>query len=226
MERSLVPASAPVGDAPVVQLLAYLFEAAAPQRLLEYLPDHGGCGRVDLQRGTLLPPVVHLDSLVAEGSVGGEEEAPRCRFSHPPDDLLRKIFAVELIHALDDSLKQSAGGVVLRLLGDGHHPDTLPPQHRLEGDGVFALSGEAAEFPDENHVEGGLGLATLLDHLPELRSVCDEAALGLVHVLSGDGVAVGPGVVLERSELGGHGQVHVLPVAGYPGVERRRCERL
>ena len=31
-------------------------------------------------------------------------------------------------------------------------------------------------------------------------------------------VAVGPGVVFERPQLGGHGQVHVLPVAGHPGV--------
>ena len=84
------------------------------------------------------------------------------------------------------------------MFSDGHNPDTLAPQHGLESDGVLALSGEAAEFPDENHVEGGFGLATLLDHLPELGSVGDAAALGLVHVLAGDGVAVGLGVVLER----------------------------
>ena len=84
------------------------------------------------------------------------------------------------------------------MLGDGDYPDALAPQHGLEGDGVLPLAGEAGEFPDENHVEGGLRLTALLDHLPELGPVCDAAALGLVYVLAGDGVAVGPGVVLER----------------------------
>ena len=112
------------------------------------------------------------------------------------------------------------------MLGDGDYPDALAPQHGLEGDSVLSLPGEAAEFPDQDDLEGSVGLAALLDHLPELGPVGDAAALGLVHVLAGYGVAVGPGVVLERPELGGHGQVHVLPVAGYPGVERRRRERL
>ena len=35
-------------------------------------------------------------------------------------------------------------------------------------------------------------------------------------------VAVLVGVIPERPELGGHGEVHVLAVAGYPGVEGRR----
>ena len=82
------------------------------------------------------------------------------------------------------------------------------------------------KFPDENDLEGRLRLASLLDHLPELGPVGDAPALGLVHVLAGYGVAVGPGLFLERPELGGHGQVHVLPVAGHPGVEGRRRERL
>ncbi len=84
------------------------------------------------------------------------------------------------------------------MLGDGDHSDALAPQHGLEGDGVLPLAGEAAEFPDQDDLEGSVGLTALLDHLPELGSVCDAAALGLVYVLAGDGVAVGPGVVLER----------------------------
>ena len=60
---------------------------------------------------------------------------------------------------------------------------------------------KAAELPDENHVEGGLRLASLLDHLSELGPVGDAAALGLVHVLAGDGVAVGLGVVFDRPQL-------------------------
>ena len=72
----------------------------------------------------------------------------------------------------------------------------------LEGDGVLPLAREAAEFPYEDHVEGGFGLAALLDHLPELGPVGDAAALGLVHVLAGHGVAVGLGVLLERRVAG------------------------
>ncbi len=112
------------------------------------------------------------------------------------------------------------------MLGDGHYPDALAPEHGLEGDGVLPLAGEATELPNEDFPEGGVGLAALLDHLAELRAVRDAAALGLVHVLAGHGVAVGLGVVPERPQLGGHGQVHVLPVAGYPGVEGRRCQGL
>ena len=77
-------------------------------------------------------------------------------------------------------------------------------------------------FPDEDYLEWSVGLAALVDHLPELGPVGDAAALGFVHVLAGDGAAVGLGVVLERPQLGGHEQVHVLPVTGHPGVEGRR----
>ena len=91
---------------------------------------------------------------------------------------------------------------------------------------MFPFAREATELPDENHLEGGLGLAALLDHLPELWPVRHPAALGFIHVFTSHHVAVGFGVVFERSELGGHGQIYVLPVAGHPGVERRRCKRL
>ena len=105
------------------------------------------------------------------------------------------------------------------MLGDGDHPDALAPEHGLEGDGVLPLAGEPGELPDENFLEGGLGLGGLVDHLAELRPVGDAAALGLVHELAGDDVAVLVGVIPERPQLCGHRQVHVLPVAGDPGVE-------
>ena len=112
------------------------------------------------------------------------------------------------------------------MLRDGHDPDALAPQHGLEGHGVLPLAGESAEFPDQNHLKRRRGLATLVDHLAELGPVGDAAALGLVHVLAGHGVAVALGVVPERPHLGGHGEVHVLAVAGDPGVERRRGQGL
>ena len=84
------------------------------------------------------------------------------------------------------------------MLGDGDDPDALPAQHGLEGHGVLPLAGEARKFPDENHLERSRGLASLVDHVAELGPVGDTAALGLVHVLAGDGVAVVLGVVPER----------------------------
>ena len=81
------------------------------------------------------------------------------------------------------------------MLGDGDDADALAPQHGLEGHGVLPLSGEARELPDQNHLERGGGLAALVDHLAELGPVGDAAALGLVHVLAGHGVAVGLGEV-------------------------------
>ena len=105
------------------------------------------------------------------------------------------------------------------MLGDGDHADALAPEHGLESHGVLPLAGEATELPDQNHLERGRNLAALVDHLAELGPVGDAAALGLVHVLAGYGVAVGLGVVPERPKLGGDGEVHVLAVAGDPGVE-------
>ena len=71
--------------------------------------------------------------------------------------------------------------------------------------------------------QGGGGPAGFVDHLAELRAVGDASALGLVDVLAGDEVAVLVGVVPERTHLCGYGQVHVLSVAGHPGVEGCRC---
>ncbi len=226
VETPLVPALAPVGDAPVVQLLAYLLQAVALKRLLEYLLHYRSRGRVNLQGGALLRPIADLHLPEAEGGLGAQEEAPRSGLPHSPDDLLGKIFAVIFVHALDNPLKQPAGGVVLGLLGDGHHADALAPQLSLERYGVLPLAGESRKLPDKNHVKRSLGLGALLDHLPELGPVGDAAALGFVNVLPCHGVAVGLGVLLESPQLGGHRQVHVLPIAGHPGVERRRSERL
>ena len=74
--------------------------------------------------------------------------------------------------------------------------------------------------------KGGGGLAALVDHVAELGPVGDAAALGLVHVLAGDGVAVVLGKIPQGPKLGGHGQVHVLTVAGDPGVQGRRGKGL
>ena len=117
------------------------------------------------------------------------------------------------------SMSLPVGGVV-GVLGDGDDPDALAPEHGLEGDGVLALAGEPGELPDQNLPKRSVGLGSLVDHLSELGAVGDATALGLVHVLAGDDVAVLLGVVPERPELGGDGEVHVLAVAGDPGIER------
>ena len=153
--------------------------------------------RVKLQLGALLRPVLDVDLPIAVGGVGGDPEAARSGFPHPPRHLLGEILAVELVHAFDDGLKELAGGGVVSLLGDGDDPDAAPPQHGLEGDGVLALSGEAGELPDEDFLERGLRLGGLVQHPLELGPVGDASALGLVHVLAGDQVAVLLGVFSE-----------------------------
>ena len=59
-----------------------------------------------------------------------------------------------------------------------------------------------------------------------LGPVGDSSALGPVHVLGDHGVAVVPSVVEQGLNLGGYGEVRVLAVAGYPGVEGRRGREL
>ena len=112
------------------------------------------------------------------------------------------------------------------MLGDGDYSNALAPEHGLEGHGVLPLAGEAVELPDENHLEGSRGLAALVDHVAELGPVGDPAALGLVHVLAGDDVAVVLRVIPERPKLGGDGEVHVLAVAGDSRVQGRWGEGL
>ena len=138
----------------------------------------------------------------------------------PLDNLLGEIFAVEFVHALDDGLKELAGGGVVGLLGDGDDADSSAPQHGLEGDGVLALAGEAGEFPDENLLEGSLGLGW-----PRSASFWNSGRSAMRPLSASstysraDQVVVLLGVVPERPKLGGDGQVHVLAVAGHSCVE-------
>ena len=149
---------APVGDAPVVQGLAYLHEAVPPKPSSGTTPSPperapGQSPSV----GRSFTPSPDLDADIAEGGLGAEEEAPRSGFPHSPHNVLRKIFAVELVHALDDGFHELASGGVVGVLGDGHYPDALAPEHGLEGYGVFPLPGEAAELPDEDYLKWGVG---------------------------------------------------------------------
>ena len=75
--------------------------------------------------------------------------------------------------------------VLVGVLGDGDDPDTSPPEHGLEGDGVLPLHSQAGALPDQSLLEGGVGAAGLIQHPAELGPVGDAAALGLVHVLAG-----------------------------------------
>ena len=192
------PLSVGSGYALGVEGLGDVEGASALEGHVEDAPDHGVVWRVQLQLGPLLGPVLDVDSFEAIGGVGGHPEASRSGLPHPPDNFLRQIFAVEFVHGLDDGLKEPAGGVVLGLLGDGDDSDSPPPQHGLEGDGVLPFPGEPGEFPDQDFLEGGLGLAGLVQHPLELGPVRYLSALGLVHVLAGDQVAVLLGVVPER----------------------------
>ena len=130
-----------------------------------------------------------------------------------------QVLGVELVDRLDDRLHQLAGRGVVGVLGDRGDADAAPPEHRLEGDGVFALAGEAGELPDQDLLEGRLGFGGFVQHLAELRPVGDAARLGFVDVLASDHVAIAFSVVPERSELGGDGEVDVLAVRRDSGVE-------
>ncbi len=155
--------------------------------------------RFDLQFGALLRPVLYVHLPVAVRGVRSDPEASRSGLAHPPHDLLRQIFTIELVHALDDRLHQLARGGVVGVLGDRNHADTLASQHRFESDSVLSLAREPREFPYEYLLKGSLRLAGLVDHLPELGPVGDAPALRLVHVLAGDDVAVFAGIVPERT---------------------------
>ena len=186
----LVPPLPPVADAPLVQLLADLFQPVTSQRTLEYLLHDRGDRRVDLQGGAFLDSVAHFHPPVPEGSTARQEVASGRCFPHPPDNLLGKILAVELVHRLDDRLHQLAGGGVVRVLGDGDDADALLAQHGFEGHRVLALAREPGELPYEDHVERRLSSAARLNHLPELRPIRDASALCLVHVFADDDEAV------------------------------------
>ncbi len=194
-------------------------DALAPAGHLEDAAHDRVGGRIEVEAGTLLGAVLDVDPAVTVGDVGGDPEATRGRLAHPPDNFLGKILAVELIDALDDRLHELARGGVVGVLGDGDHADAAPAQHRLEGDGVLALAGEAGELPDEDLLEGRALGAGLVQHPSELGPIGDSAALRLVDVLAHDQVAVLLRVVAQRTQLGGDGEVDVLAVAGDAGVE-------
>ncbi|MYD35720.1 MAG: hypothetical protein F4X20_01655 [Dehalococcoidia bacterium] len=65
-----------------------------------------------------------------------------------------EVLRVELIDALDDGLHELAGRSVVGMFRDGDDTDASPTQHRLEGNGVFALPSEPRELPDEDFLEG------------------------------------------------------------------------
>ena len=199
MDAGLAPELPPgAKDALVVEGLGDVHHPVAGLAHVEDALDDAGRVRVGFQGGSLLGSVRHHDPVVAEGGVAGDPEASGCGLPHPPRDLLGQILRVELVHALDDGLHELAGGGVVGVLGDGDDPDALAPEHGLEGDGVLALAGEAGELPDQNLLERSVGLGGCVEHLAELRAVGDAPALGLVHVLADDDVAVLLCMVPER----------------------------
>ena len=108
------------------------------------------------------------------------------------------------------------------MLGDGDDADAAAAQHGLEGDGVFAFAREARELPDQDLLEGSIVGACRIEHLPELGPVSVAPALRLIDVLASDQVVILLGVVAERAELGGDGEVaHHLAMVKQAPCERR-----
>ena len=217
-------ASRRVGNAVVVEGAGDLRDALPGLGKREDALRDGSGVRVGLEPRTLLGAVLDVDLLVAVRRAAGDPEAAGGGFAHAARDLLRKIFGVELVDALDDRLHELAGGGVVGVLRDGDDADAASAQHRLEGDRVLALAGEARELPDEDLLEGGILAARLVEHPAELRPVGDASALRLVDVLADDQVVVLLCVVPQRAKLGGDGEVDILAVARHAGVQggRRR----
>ncbi|MDE2837022.1 MAG: hypothetical protein OXL97_05875 [Chloroflexota bacterium] len=193
------------GDSLAVEGLGDVEDARAAEGHGEDAPDDGVERRVEFEDGPFLGAVLDVGLPVAVGGMRGDPEAARCGLPHAAHHLLSEILRVELVDALDDGLHELAGGSVVGVLGDGDDADALLAEHGLEGDRVLALAREAAELPDEDHLEGSVGLAALVDHAAELGPVCDASALGLVDVLADDGVVVLVCVFAERAELSGDG---------------------
>ncbi len=130
-----------VGDALVVEGAGDVQDSPAGLGHAEDALDDGGCVGVRIQGGAFLGPILHHQLPEAVGHPAGHPEASGRCFPHSPRDFLGQILRVELVHALDDGLHELAGGGVVGVLGDGDHPDSLAPEHGLEGDGVLALAG-------------------------------------------------------------------------------------
>ncbi len=70
--------------------LGHVEDAAALECHIEDAPYHGVGGRVKLQLGALLRPVLDVDLPVAVGGEGGDPEASGSGLPHPSRDLLGK----------------------------------------------------------------------------------------------------------------------------------------
>ena len=136
------------GDTLVVEGAGDLEHSGAGLGQVEDALDYLGGVLVQFQGGALLGAVLHHHAVVAVGGAAAHPVAPGGGLAHPALYFFGKIFAIKLVHGLDDGLHQLAGGGVVGVLGDGDHADTLAPKHGLEGHGVLPLAGEAAKFPD------------------------------------------------------------------------------
>ncbi len=116
-----------VGDAIAVQGAGDVQDAPAGLGQVEDALDHGRGVRVGFQGGPLLGPVLDVDLPIAVGHPAGDPETPGRCLPHSPQHFRGKIFAIELVHGLDDGLHQLAGGGVVGVLGDGDHADALAP---------------------------------------------------------------------------------------------------
>ena len=222
METGALPTLAFVRDAALVEICRDLLQPDTAQRLLEDLPDDRAGVWIDFEGRPLLGPILDLDPSVAERGLGAQKEPTRSGFTHATRDLLSQVLRVELVDALDDRLHQLPRRRVVGVLGDRGDSDATPAQHRLEGHRMFSLAGEAGELPDQDFLEGRVGLARLIKHHAELGPVCDPPAFSLVDVLAHDDVPVSFRVVPERPELGGYREIYILAVAGDASIESSR----
>ena len=115
----------------------------AAQRQVKHLLHDGGGRGINFKGSVFSIAVLYLDSVVTERSTTGQVVSTRRSFPHTPPHFLSKILGIELVDALDDSLHELACRCVISMFCDGDDTDPTPPEHRLEGDGVFPLARES-----------------------------------------------------------------------------------
>ena len=97
--------------------------------------------------------------------------APGKFLIHSPADFLREIQGIIFIHRFQQGFYKDGGGIVGERFGNGDHFNAaFPAEHGFVEDTVLAVSGEAGEFPYEDHLERSRVAAGGSNHAHKCRA--------------------------------------------------------